>query len=60
MRRSGHEGAHGVLGALQRSDADQELVRGDAREIILEVPRRHGGIHVALLHLQRQSAPRSG
>src|SRR6516162_5617522 len=51
----GDERAHGVLRALQRGDADQELMRHDAREIVVQVPGRDYRIDVALLHLQRDA-----
>src|SRR5690242_14405587 len=45
--------AHGVLGALQRGDADEELVGGHPGKIVGEVSRGDLRIDVALLDLQR-------
>ena len=53
--RLGQQRPHHVLGALQRRHADQELVRGGAREIVAQVAGRHLWVDVALLDLQRQS-----
>ena len=36
----GHQRPHSVLGALQRGDADQELVGSDPGEIIIEIAGR--------------------
>ena len=50
-----HQGAHRVLGALQRCDADQELVWCQPGEVVAQVPGRHLRIDVAFLDLQRHT-----
>src|SRR6516162_708369 len=51
----GNQCAHGVLGALQGRDADQELVWSDAREIVVQVTGGDQRIDVALLDLERDA-----
>ncbi len=51
----GQQRAHGVLGALQRRHAHQELVRGGAGEVVAQVAGRGQRVDVALLDLQRRA-----